>query len=134
MVPRWMAIGFVVPTYWPLMVVWDSEYIFPINLIASVGYPRSSMIARSLAWSMDPKALMKSIYSRYISCDVNLASSKATIIVCICLLVQHSWQKPSRLLCIIWCCLPYDKRSVVKVLVKSLYIVSANAIGRWLLS
>ena len=53
------------------------------------------MIASNLAWSIDPKALVKSMYSKYMSCVVNLASSSTTISVYICLLVHLSYLKPS---------------------------------------
>lgn len=60
----------------------------PINVMASCGNPKSNIIARSLAWSMDPKAFVKSMNNRYISRVVNLTSSNAAIRVWICLLVH----------------------------------------------
>ena len=36
--------------------------MLPIEETTSVGYPRLVIIASSPAWSMDPKALVKSIY------------------------------------------------------------------------
>jgi hypothetical protein len=32
-----------------------------MRFMASVGYPRSFIIVKSLAWSMDPKAFLKSM-------------------------------------------------------------------------
>jgi hypothetical protein len=52
-------------------------------------------MARSLAWSMEPNAFLKSIYRRYISCWMSLESSKAVISVCSCLDVHLSCLKPS---------------------------------------
>jgi hypothetical protein len=48
------------------------------------------LVERSLAWSMDPKAFVKSMNNRYISWVVNLTSSSAVIRVWICLLVHLS--------------------------------------------
>jgi hypothetical protein len=53
--------------------------MFPIRVTASTGYPKSFVIANSFAWSREPKAFLKSIYSRYISWLVNIASSSAAI-------------------------------------------------------
>ena len=53
--------------------------MFPIKVTASSGYPRSFVIANSLAWSREPKAFLKSIYSRYMSWFVNFASSSASM-------------------------------------------------------
>jgi hypothetical protein len=63
----------------PMNVVVDCEYMFPIRFMTSFGYPRSFIMARSLAWSMEPKAFLKFMYRMYISWFVNLASSNATI-------------------------------------------------------
>ena len=49
MVPRLMLIGGVVPKWLPVNEVVESLYILPMISIASVGYPRSSMSANSLA-------------------------------------------------------------------------------------
>ena len=81
---------------------------------------------------MDPNALIKSMYMRYMSCCVSLASSRADIMVCICLLVHCSCLKSSWLQCSIWCFSPYAASKVVNVLVNSLYMVFARAIGLWL--
>ena len=35
--------------------------MFPMRCMASDGYPRSFIIARSLAWSIEPKAFLKSV-------------------------------------------------------------------------
>ena len=45
----------------------------------------SSMMAKSLAWSIEPNALLKSINVRYMSFVVNLVSSKVAMIVWIVL-------------------------------------------------
>ena len=60
-------------------MVLEFEYILPIKVTASSGYPKSLVIANSLAWSREPKTFLRSIYNRYISWFVNLASSSATI-------------------------------------------------------
>ena len=64
-------------------------FISPTISTTSRGIPRSSMRARSLAWSMKPKASWKSMYVRYISLLVSLASSRVAMIICICLEVLH---------------------------------------------
>ena len=88
------------------------------------------MIARGRAWSIDLKAFLKSIYMMYISWFVNLASSGAAIMVCICLALLRSALKPSWLSCRMWWVSPYEDSIDVNVLVYSLYIVLAKAIGR----
>ena len=60
-VPLWMGMGKVLPKYSPRYIVDDCEYIFPIRLVALVGYPRSFIMARSLAWSIEPKVFLKSM-------------------------------------------------------------------------
>ena len=35
--------------------------MFPTNLTASSGYPKSFMMANSRAWSIDPNAFLKSM-------------------------------------------------------------------------
>jgi hypothetical protein len=52
-------------------------------------------MASSRAWSIDPNAFLKSMYSRYMSCCVNLESSSAAISVCNCLDVHLSCLNPS---------------------------------------
>jgi hypothetical protein len=42
--------------------------MLPIRLMASCGYPRSFIMANSLAWPMDPNAFLKSMYNKYMSC------------------------------------------------------------------
>jgi hypothetical protein len=64
MVHLWMDIGFVFPKYGPIKVVYDNEYMEPTNFVASFGNPKSIIIARNRAWSIDPKALLKSMNSR----------------------------------------------------------------------
>ena len=53
--------------------------MFPIRVTASSGYPRSFVMANSLAWSREPNAFLKSMYNKYMSWFVNLASSNAAI-------------------------------------------------------
>ena len=101
-----MGIGCVLPKCSPINVVVDCEYILPIRFMASSGYPRSFIIARSLAWSMEPKAFLKSMYRMYMSCFVNLASSNAAISTWSCLEVPLSALNPSWLSCSIWCVSP----------------------------
>ena len=48
-VPLWMGIGRVLPKCSPENIIEDCEYIFPIKFMASVGYPRSFIMAKSLA-------------------------------------------------------------------------------------
>jgi hypothetical protein len=42
-------------------MVENCECMFPMRFIASVGYPISFITAKSLAWSMEPKAFLKSM-------------------------------------------------------------------------
>ena len=105
--------------------------MFPIRVIASFGYPKSFVIANSLAWSRDPKAFFKSIYNRYISWFVNLASSSAAMRSWSCLDVLLFALNPSWLSCRIWCFFPYADSINVRVLVKNLYIVFVSAIDLW---
>jgi hypothetical protein len=76
-------------------VVVDCEYMFPIRFMTSFGYPRSFIMARSLAWSMEPKAFLKFMYRMYMSWFVNLASSNATRSTWSCLDVPLSALNPS---------------------------------------
>ena len=60
------------------------------------------MMAKSLMWSIEPKTFLKSIYVRYMSFAVSRASSKAAMIVWICLEMLccgwiHYWLKYSSL-------------------------------------
>ena len=64
------------------------------------------MMARSRAWSIEPKAFRKSIYVRYMSFVVSFASSSVAIIVWICLDVLRCGRKPSWLKCSILCFSP----------------------------
>ena len=80
---------------------------------------------------MEPKAFLKSTYMMYMSWFVNLASSSAAIMVCVCLAVFCSALKPSWFLCRMWWVSPYDDSMDVNVLVYNLYIVLASAIGLW---
>ena len=70
----------------------------------------------------------------YISWFVSLASSSAAISIWICLEVLLSALNPSWLSCSIWYLSPYADRMEVNVLVYSLYIVLASAIGLWFVS
>ena len=88
-------------------------------------------MASSLAWSRDPNAFLKSMYSKYMSWFVNLASSRVAIRSCSCLDVLLFALNPFWLLCNIWCSSPYADNMCVRVLVKNLYIVFASAIGLW---
>lgn len=81
-------------------------YMFPTICIASKGYPRSSMMARSLAWPMESKAFLKSMYVRYMSFVMSLTSLRVTIIVYICLNVLRCERKSSWLKCSNRCCSP----------------------------
>ena len=56
-----MGIGRVLPKCSPVNIVEDCEYMFPMRFMESVGYPRSFIMAKSLAWSMEPKAFLKSM-------------------------------------------------------------------------
>ena len=60
-VPLWMGIGRVLLMCSPVKIVEDCEYIFPMRCMESVGYPRSFIMAKSLAWSMEPNAFLKSM-------------------------------------------------------------------------
>ena len=57
------------------------------------------MRASGFAWSIERKAFMKSMYVRYISLLVGLASSRVVMIVCICLEVLRCGRKPYWLKC-----------------------------------
>ena len=69
--------------------------MLPIIFIASSGKHSSSIMASSRPWSIDPKVFLKSMSVRYISLWVSLASSRAAVIVCICLAVLRCGRKPS---------------------------------------
>ncbi len=90
-----MGIGCVLPKCFAMNVVMDCDYMLPIKFITSFGYPRSFIMARSLAWSMDPKVFLKSMYRIYISWFVNPASSNAAISTWSCRVVPLSALKPS---------------------------------------
>ena len=49
MMPLCMGIGFVLSKCSPVNMVVESAYIFPISVTAYVGYPRSFIMAKSLA-------------------------------------------------------------------------------------
>ena len=83
-----MGIGCLLPKYSAMNVVMDW-------VMMTFGYPRSFIMARSLAWSMDPKAFLKSMYRIYMSWFVNLASSNAAISTWSCRVVPLSTLKPS---------------------------------------
>jgi hypothetical protein len=60
-VPLWMCIGLVLSKNYPTYIVVEFVYILPTSFVASIGYPRSSIMASSLAWSMEPNAFLKSM-------------------------------------------------------------------------
>ena len=60
-VRRWIEIGLVLIKCVPINAVCELACMLPISLIASSGYPKSTIMASNVAWSMDPKALVKSI-------------------------------------------------------------------------
>jgi hypothetical protein len=93
-VPLCTCIGFVFSNYSPIYIVVELLYIFPIISIASSGYPRSSIIVSSLAWSMDPKAFLKFMYRMCMSWLINLTSSSTTMSFRICLVVLFSYLIP----------------------------------------
>ena len=88
-----------------------------MRFMESVGYPRSFIMAKSLAWSMEPNAFLKSMYRIYISWFVSLAFSSAPMSSWICLEVLRSALNPSWLSCNIWYFSPYVDRIEVSVLV-----------------
>jgi hypothetical protein len=102
MVPLCMWTGLVLPKCDPKNIVDELEYMFPIRLMASCGYPRSAIMDSSLAWSIEPNALKKSMCNRYMSYWVSFESSSAAISVCSCLDVHCSCLNPSWLFCRIW--------------------------------
>ena len=53
-VPLRMGMGCVLLKCSPMNVVVDCEYMFPIRCMALFGYPRSFIMARSLAWLIEP--------------------------------------------------------------------------------
>ena len=60
-------IGGVVSKWLPANVVVEFLYMFPTISTASRGNPKSSIMASSRAWSMEPNAFLKSMYVRYMS-------------------------------------------------------------------
>ena len=54
-VPCQMEIDWVLSKY----MVKDSEYMFTLRFMALVGYPRSFIMAKTLVWSIEPKAFLK---------------------------------------------------------------------------
>ena len=48
-VPLWMGIGKVFPKCSPINMVEGCEYMFPMRFMESEGYPRSFIMAKSLA-------------------------------------------------------------------------------------
>jgi hypothetical protein len=74
-----LDIGFGFPKYSLTNVVEELVYMFPIGTIVFNGYSKSSMRARSLAWLMEPKAFLKSMYGMYISLLVSLVFFSAPI-------------------------------------------------------
>ena len=58
-----MGIGKILLKCFPIYIyiVDDCAYMFPMRCMESVGYHGSFIMAKSLAWSMKPKAFLKSI-------------------------------------------------------------------------
>ena len=85
----------VFPKCSPISMVLECEYILLVKVTAFTRYPRSFIMANNLAWSIDPKAFLKSIYNRYMSSLMKCASSRATISSWICLDVHLFALNPS---------------------------------------
>jgi hypothetical protein len=85
--------GVVLPKCVPLMD--EFEYMLPIRLIASCGYPKSDIIVSSLPWSVEPNAFLKSIYNKKMSYLVSLESFRTAMMVCNCLEVHFPCLNPS---------------------------------------
>ena len=64
MVPRFIFIGGVVPKVLPAKKVVEFLYMLPTISTSSMRKLRFSMKASRRAWSIDPKALRKSMYVR----------------------------------------------------------------------
>ena len=73
--------------------------MLPIKFMASCRYLRFAMMASSRSWLIDPNTLLKSMYSKKISCWMNLESSRAAVRVCSCRDVYLSCLNPSWLFC-----------------------------------
>jgi hypothetical protein len=99
MVPLCICTGLVFPKYEPKNIVDEFEYMLPIRLMVSCGYPRSAMMASRQVWSIDPNAFLKSMYNKYMSYRVSFESSKVAINVCSYREVHLSCRKPSWLFC-----------------------------------
>ena len=56
-----MRIGKVLPKCSSVNMVEDCEYMFPTRFMESMGYPRSCIMPKNIAWSMEPKAFLKSM-------------------------------------------------------------------------
>ena len=67
MVPQLISIGGVVPKQLLVNEVVEFLYMSPMISTGSAGKPRSFMRASNRAWYMEPKALQKSMYVRYMS-------------------------------------------------------------------
>ena len=104
MVPWLIFIGGVVPKVLSAKDVVEFLYVLPTISTASMGKSRSSMRASRRAWSMDPKALRKSMYVRWISLVVSLTFSRAAMIIWICRDVFRCGRKSSWLKYNIVCC------------------------------
>jgi hypothetical protein len=63
-VPQLIFIWCVVPKVLAAKDAMEILYMLPTNYTASMGKFRSFMRASRCAWSMDPKALRKSMYTR----------------------------------------------------------------------
>lgn len=73
----------------------ELAYMSLTIFMASRGNPRSSIMASSHAWSMDPKALRKSMYAMHISLVEYFASSKVATRICIWRVLFHCGRKLS---------------------------------------
>ena len=56
-----MGIGKVFPKCSLVNMVEDCEYMFPMRFMESEGYPMSFIMAKSLAWSIEPNTFLKSM-------------------------------------------------------------------------
>ena len=56
-----MEVGRILPKCSPVNTMEDCEYMFPMRFMESAGYPRSFIMTKNLAWSIEPKAFLKSI-------------------------------------------------------------------------
>lgn len=76
----------------------DLEYMIPTNSTASSGHPRSSIMASSCGWSIEPHCiLVVSACDVYIfAMCVNLELSNVAIMACVCPMVFHGAEAPPK--------------------------------------